>query len=109
LAINSVAQEAPRITEFMASNSRTLADEDGDSSDWIEIYNPAADTVSLDGWFLTDDANRLAKWRFPNVTLEANAYMVVFASGKNRTNDLNRLHTGFQLSHKASSWPWLIR
>src|SRR6059036_2079837 len=79
LAINSVAQEAPRITEFMASNSRTLADEDGDSSDWIEIYNPAADTVSLDGWFLTDDANRLAKWRFPNVTLEANAYMVVFA------------------------------
>ncbi|HXJ57646.1 MAG TPA: lamin tail domain-containing protein [Verrucomicrobiae bacterium] len=97
-AINSVAQEAPRITEFMASNSRTLADEDGDSSDWIEIYNPAADTVSLDGWFLTDDANRLAKWRFPNVTLEGNGYMVVFASGKNRTNDLNRLHTGFQLS-----------
>ena len=28
-----------RITEFMASNTHTLLDEDGDSSDWIEIQN----------------------------------------------------------------------
>ena len=27
------------ISEFMASNSRTLADRDGDFSDWIEIHN----------------------------------------------------------------------
>ncbi len=33
---------APLITEFMASNDSTLADEDGDFSDWIEIHNPDA-------------------------------------------------------------------
>ena len=27
------------ITEFMASNSRTLADEDGSFEDWIELFN----------------------------------------------------------------------
>ncbi len=28
------------MSEFMASNSKTLLDENDDSSDWIEIYNP---------------------------------------------------------------------
>ena len=27
------------ITEFMASNNSVIDDEDGESSDWIEIYN----------------------------------------------------------------------
>ena len=43
------------ISEFMADNSATLADEDGDYPDWIEIYNPSQDDVSLSGWHLTDD------------------------------------------------------
>ena len=30
------------ISEFMASNTKTLADQDGDYSDWIEIYNSGA-------------------------------------------------------------------
>ncbi|MDC0304798.1 hypothetical protein OAK99_02970, partial [Akkermansiaceae bacterium] len=30
-------QGAPRISEFVALNTRSLVDEDGDSSDWIEI------------------------------------------------------------------------
>ncbi|MEY4813958.1 MAG: hypothetical protein RLZZ162_1031, partial [Verrucomicrobiota bacterium] len=30
----------PVITEFMASNTTTLADEDGAFPDWIEIFNP---------------------------------------------------------------------
>ena len=38
------------ITEFMASNGFTLDDEDGDSSDWIEILNPTAAAVDLSGW-----------------------------------------------------------
>jgi len=28
------------INEMMAANGTTLLDEDGDSSDWVEIYNP---------------------------------------------------------------------
>lgn len=85
------------ISEFMASNGSTLLDEDGDSSDWLEIYNPTDAAINLDGWYLTDDADELTKWQFPAVTLDAGEFLVVFASGKDRTNDPNKLHTNFKL------------
>ena len=44
-----------RITEFMAANSTTLEDEDGDDSDWIEIHNPNLYAVDLEDYALTDD------------------------------------------------------
>ena len=34
------------ISEFMADNKHTLADEDGEFSDWIELYNPTDDVVT---------------------------------------------------------------
>jgi hypothetical protein len=92
------------ISEFMVTNHNTVQDEDGDSSPWIEIFNSTASDVNLNGWALTDDPNNLMQWRFPNVTIpdaaEANGsenFMVVFASGKNRTNNTAELHTNFRL------------
>ncbi len=87
---------APLITEFMASNDSALYDEDGDSSDWIEIHNPDAAPVDLDGYHLTDDPADLTRWTFPGVTLPAGGYLIVFASGKDR--DVGELHTDFRLS-----------
>jgi len=86
------------INEIMAANKRTLRDEDGDSSDWIELYNASAATMSLNGWFLSDDATEPTRWRFPKVTLLSKQYLVVFASGKNRTNPAAPLHTDFALA-----------
>jgi hypothetical protein len=92
------------ISEFMATNQSTVEDEDGDDSPWIEIYNPTTNDVNLSGWALTDDTNDLTLWKFPNVTLpdldDANGsdnYMVIFASGKNRTSSTNELHTNFRM------------
>src|SRR5437016_9613681 len=59
------AQEDVRITEFMASNTRTLQDEDHDYPDWIEIFNNSLNTVNLENWSLTDNADNLGKWHFP--------------------------------------------
>lgn len=78
------AADDPVISEFMAANSRTLADEDGDFSDWIEIHNPGATTLDLDGWSLTDDETDLDAWVFPPTAIESGEYLVVFASGKDR-------------------------
>lgn len=91
------AADSVFISEFMAQNARTLADEDGDFPDWIELHNPTASGVSLAGWFLTDDPAVLTKWAFPGVTLQPGGFLVVFASGKNRAGDPTRLHTNFQL------------
>ena len=86
------------ISEFMADNKHTLHDEDGDSSDWIELFNSGNSPASLDGWFFTDEAANLTKWRVPDIELESNGYVVIFASGKDRTNVVGRLHTNFKLS-----------
>ncbi|MHC4244147.1 MAG: lamin tail domain-containing protein, partial [Planctomycetota bacterium] len=91
------AQELIRINEFMAVNNNGLDDEDRDESDWIEIYNAGMNPVNLEGWYLTDDVNDLRQWAFPEVILDPDAYLVVFASGKNRRDPLGVLHTNFRL------------
>jgi hypothetical protein len=88
------------ISEFMADNKKTLADEDGQHPDWIELYNTSAATVNLAGWALTDDPTRTQKWLFPGTNLPAKGFLVVFASGKNRAVPGSPLHTDFSL--KAS-------
>jgi len=85
------------ISEFMANNAHTLADEDGDYSDWIEIYNAGTNTVDLLNWSLTDDASKLTKWRFPSTNLLSGKFLVVFASNKNRRTPGAPLHTNFKL------------
>ncbi len=74
-----------------------LDDEDGDSSDWVEIFNGGTNTVNLGGWYLTDSATT-AGWRFPATNLPPNSFLVVFASGKDRRQPGAPLHTDFRLS-----------
>ena len=88
---------AVRINELVASNQRGLEDADGDSSDWIELYNREPHAVDLTGWYLTDDPEDLRKWRFHGRTLPAGALLVVFASGKDRADLAGELHAGFRL------------
>ena len=96
-AVSPVLRADPVINEFMASNSTTLADEDGEFPDWIELRNPDPVAVNLNGWYLTDVATDKIKWQFPAVTIPAGGYLVVFASDKNRRNPAGRLHTNFSL------------
>ncbi|MBN1360368.1 MAG: chitobiase/beta-hexosaminidase C-terminal domain-containing protein [Sedimentisphaerales bacterium] len=94
-------QPSVAISEFVASNDRTLADGDGNTPDWIELYNGTSRPVSLAGWCLTDNARDLQKWPFPpGTTLLAGGYLVVFASGHGTTDYVDAkgsLHTNFAL------------
>jgi len=87
----------PVINEFLASNDSDFADEDGNFSDWIEIYNPNPFAIELDGYYLTSNSTNLIEWSFPaDVTLDGNSYLIVFASGSSR--GLPELHTNFKIS-----------
>ncbi|MDP3069612.1 MAG: CotH kinase family protein [Opitutaceae bacterium] len=88
----------PVISEFMASNTATLADQDQAFSDWIEVHNPDPTAISLGGWYLTDTATNKTRWQFPAVVLPAGGYLVVFASNKNRRVAGAELHTNFALA-----------
>jgi len=96
--LSASAQTNVLITEFMASNTSTLADEDGDFEDWIEIYNAGTNTVDLNGWFLRDSAS---SWQFPETPLAPNSFLIVFASNKNRRTPGRPLHTNFKLERNG--------
>jgi hypothetical protein len=87
-----------RISEFMAANVSTLADEDGHFSDWVEIRNAGNTPGDLAGYRLTDNAGNRTLWTFPSVTVPAFGHVVVFASGKDRTDPAAPLHTNFSLN-----------
>lgn len=88
-----------RVTEFVASNDNSLADFDGDSPDWVELYNPSGSAVNLQGLHLTDDSDELTKWAFPaGAQIEAGGYLVVFASDKDTVMPNGEVHTSFKLS-----------
>jgi hypothetical protein len=91
------------INEFLAANVSTngLADEDGEQQDWIEIRNRGTNMINLNGWSLSDDPELPGLWTFPARTLAPNAYLVIFASGKDRrsTNVASHLHTNFKLGN----------
>ena len=104
MAENSwISGNGPIISEFVASNETSIVDEDGDSPDWIEIYNPSQETIYLDGWYLTDDIKNLKKWEFPPVQISPGGYIVVFASGKDRRDSGSQLHTDFALQANGES------
>ncbi|MAT46801.1 MAG: hypothetical protein CMO35_05140 [Verrucomicrobiaceae bacterium] len=89
----------PIISEFMAQNESTLEDEDCRNSDWLELFNSTANPINLDGWYLTDDPEEPAKWRIPDLPLDANERTVIFASNQDRTE--GELHTDFRLNRNG--------
>lgn len=84
------------INEICSSNKKSLKDGEGDSPDWIELYNSGSKPVSLKGCSLSDDKNDLKKWTFPDISIGAGKYLIVFASDKDLKKD--ELHTNFKLS-----------
>lgn len=89
------------INEFMASNDETVADQDGEYDDWIELYNNGAASVDLEGYYLSDDATELMKWAFPaGTSIDNNSYLVIWADND---EDQEGLHAAFKLSASAES------
>jgi hypothetical protein len=86
------------VSEIMAKNTSALIDEDGEASDWIELSNRGDSAVSLAGWSLSDEEGAARKWVFPDVSIEAGGYLIVFASEKDRAGSSGELHTNFKLS-----------
>jgi len=98
------ASSPVRVNEIMASNNATIADEDGDFPDWIELHNASDEPASLAGFGLSDNASNPFKWVLPEVTIEPGGFLLIFASGKDRTS--GTLHTNFSIS--AAGEPILL-
>ncbi len=84
----------------MSKNESSIQDLDGDFSDWIEIYNPSGIEVNVEGYYLTDDDENLAKWQFPSAIIPAGGHLLIYASEKDLTVG-TELHTNFKISQSG--------
>ena len=92
------------INEGSNKNFNTLLDEDGESEDWIELYNTADTAVQLLGYSLSDNSNS-TQWIFSEYLLPAHSYLIVFCSGKNRFYDAP-FHTGVTITDFTPTIGW---
>lgn len=66
------------INEVQFSSFWPDAENKDHPQEWIEIYNGTEEDVNLQGYGLSDDPDEPLKWTFPDVTVAAGAYTVVY-------------------------------
>jgi hypothetical protein len=100
--VNAVPQIV--INEASNRNLTQLADSAGDYPDWVELYNTGSQPVNLYRYHLSDDPDNLLKWTFPNVTIGARQWLVVFAAGeKEKYSPVEHWETAV---YENDIWKW---
>ena len=85
-----------QLNEIMAKNDTTIADQNGEYDDWVELFNPLMEAVDLSNSYLTDNPDNLTKWQFPlGTTILAQRYLLVWCDND---TEQSGLHTNFKLS-----------
>ena len=89
------------INEFMAGNTSTIQDPQGQYDDWIELYNRNSEVISVKGMYLTDDLLEPKKWAFPDTSITGHGYLLIWTD--NDAVDQPGLHTDFRLNKSGES------
>ncbi|MCW3983225.1 MAG: lamin tail domain-containing protein [Candidatus Bathyarchaeota archaeon] len=93
-AVSGASSTTVVVNEFMAINESTVQNDNGNYTDWIELYNTADYSIDLSDMFLTDNLTSY-RWQFPNDTvIQAHGYLLVWADADVM---LGGLHTNFKL------------
>ena len=93
----ATAQAGVVISEVMSNNRGSLRAADGSTPDWIELYNAGSKAISLKGYMLSDNPRKPDKYVFEVGTIEAGAYLLLYAAGKEAVSAGN-IYLPFKLS-----------
>ena len=85
------------LNEIVTDNVTGIDNGNEKRADWIEIFNPNAQAINLDDFYLTDDPSNLTKWSFPSIEIGGNGYLIVFASGDGVQDPAGHPHANFRL------------
>lgn len=88
------------INEVMAINKTFIPDQNNGYDDWIELYNNSSNSVSMFGKYLSDNASNLNKWAFPDTSISAHSFLIVWADNETTQHGL---HANFKLSGTGES------
>jgi len=85
------------ISEVMAANSSAVPDENGEFSDWMEIYNGTGHDVNMEGVMITNRTDRIT-FPFPAYTLPTDGRVLVFADNRYQLDPNQPFHGKFKIS-----------
>jgi len=85
------------VTEYMTNNASLIKSYDNNYYNIIELYNDEEYDINLKNYYLSNDSQDIYKYKFPNVTIKAKDYLVIYTSGLNK-HENNELHTNFILN-----------
>jgi spore coat protein CotH len=84
------------INEFMAQNTKTITDSNGQYEDWVELYNNTGNDIDISNWYLSDSYTQPSKWQFPaNTIIPKNGFVLIWAD---EDSTQKGIHAMFKLS-----------
>lgn len=94
---NLIVQSNVVINEMMPQNEVSVADQDGEYDDWIELFNTTGSSIDLSGYYLSDRPNaEPLMWQIPEgTTIDANGYLTIWLDEDTLQDGL---HANFKLS-----------
>ncbi|MDO4333709.1 MAG: CotH kinase family protein [Eubacteriales bacterium] len=82
------------INEVCSSNFSVVSDENGEYADYVELYNPTDEEISLEGYYLSDDIKEPHQCDLTGVVIPAKGYALIWLDGSGR----DAYHARFRLS-----------
>lgn len=101
-APNTVARDLPAfpalyLNEVQPENTSGPLDNQGEREPWIEIYNSGETTISLEGYYLSDNYANLTQWAFPaGSSIAAGEFKIVFADDEPEESTASEWHANFR-------------
>lgn len=86
------------INEIMTINDNIVSDQDGQFDPWIELVNTGDENIRLSGCVLGYDENGYTKYSFPDTSILARKYLVIWADAETSQAGL---HANFKLNENA--------
>ena len=77
----SISDNDIEISEYITHNTRVNYDSHGNYYDWVELHNISDSSITLENVYITDDENKLNKFKIPKRVLEKNDYLLIYFSG----------------------------
>lgn len=94
-SFSAKAQTAVFLNEILANNA-TVQDLNGNTPDWVELYNGSNNDVNLAGMSLTTDTTNPRRWKFPEGSvIRSHDFKVIYCDGNVSESAFN---TGFGLN-----------
>lgn len=90
------------INEALASSYSMFLTGNEERAEWIELYNGTEDSISLEGYGLSNDPDSPFLWTFPDVSIGSGEFLVVYAGRSSLPSEGDgELHTNFRLSSRG--------